>query len=261
MPLKVIKFIPVIAVETYKVVRFWGSHNFQTVGSQREIRLSSSRTGGAMLPRNVIFLLLVVISVSIRRRRKCFWEVERGRRIRLTNPLPSVCRLSRQCGILNIAQSYRSPRPVTFILFAFTVISCIVCQKSDPAQSCTFLELWTSLWSTRFLWRGFPVEKAEPPVLAHFCPQICVQIIALSSWTCHEPSFHTWVGASVLSCVSQLLNGIGPLHAYYKETCRGLNLLWFQHTWPPCPKFVSITRNTRQEAVLPPRSNIGLEVA
>jgi hypothetical protein len=45
----------------------------------------------------------------------CFWGVERGRCLGLTILPISVSRLSRQCGILNISQPYRSARPVTEI--------------------------------------------------------------------------------------------------------------------------------------------------
>jgi hypothetical protein len=42
-------------------------------------------------------------------------------RVRMADKLTTICvtRLSRQCGILNISQPYRSPRPVTGIVFLF----------------------------------------------------------------------------------------------------------------------------------------------
>jgi hypothetical protein len=53
------------------------------------------------------------------RSRKCFWGVERGQWVELTTLKPSVSRLSRQCGILNILQPYRPPRPVTGIALLY----------------------------------------------------------------------------------------------------------------------------------------------
>jgi hypothetical protein len=51
--------------------------------------------------------------------RKCFWGVERGRRLRLTTSQQSVSRLCGKCGILNISQPYRPERPITGIALLF----------------------------------------------------------------------------------------------------------------------------------------------
>jgi hypothetical protein len=48
-------------------------------------------------------------------KQKHFWVVERGRCVRLTTSPPSVNRMPRQCGILNISLPCRLPNSVTGI--------------------------------------------------------------------------------------------------------------------------------------------------
>jgi hypothetical protein len=44
-----------------------------------------------------------------------FLGVEHSWYVRLTTSLPPVSQLSKQCGILNISDTYRPPQPVTGI--------------------------------------------------------------------------------------------------------------------------------------------------
>jgi hypothetical protein len=88
--------------------------------------------------------------MSNRSRQIMFLGVKCGRCIGLTSLPPSVSRLSRQCGILNISQPYRPPQPVTGIALLFL-----------PLQTCTL-----SACAVRL---GSAVHAVETPVSTQAC--------------------------------------------------------------------------------------------
>jgi hypothetical protein len=88
---------------------------------------------------------------------KIFLGIKHTQHIRLTTQLPSVSRLStRQCGIHDIPQPHRPPRPVTGIAFFYWGMD--LCVTSMPSKITLFLQIrffskyyYRKLWNSKIL--------------------------------------------------------------------------------------------------------------